>query len=88
MAKGEIGWHAARTGRSEMLLGYLEGKKPLFGSRYRWKDNMSMKTDLKEMGLERAVGLSDMFESWGPWLVLVNAVMNLLILPSRVTVSF
>jgi hypothetical protein len=57
-----------------LLVGKLEGKKPLERLRHRWMDNIKM--DLLEIGLNVVdwIGLAQDRYSWR---ALVNSVMNL-----------
>jgi hypothetical protein len=57
-----------------VLVGKLEGKRPLGRPRRRWKDNIRM--DLQEVGCGGMdwIGLAQDRDTWR---ALVNAVMNL-----------
>jgi hypothetical protein len=52
-----------------IIVGKLEGKKPLGRSRCRWKHNIKM--DLREIGLDWIHRAQDR----DPWRALVNTVM-------------
>ena len=70
--------HVARMGESRgvyrVLVGELEGKRPLGRPRRRWEDNIKM--DLQEVGC-RSVDWIDLAQVRDRWRALVNAVMNL-----------
>ena len=74
--------HVARMGESRrvyrVLVGAYEGKRPLGKPRRRWEDNIKM--DLQEVG---CVGMDwiDLAQNKDSWWALVNAVMNLRVLP-------
>jgi hypothetical protein len=77
--------HVARTGEGRNLyrvsVGKPEGKRPLGRSRRRWEDGIRM--DLRETawgGMERIQQAQDR----DCWWTLVNAVMNLRVLASRI----
>ena len=57
----------------KVLVGKLEGKRPLGRPRRRWEDNIKM--DLKEVGCGGVdwIGLAQDRDRWG---VLVNVIMN------------
>jgi hypothetical protein len=59
-----------------ILVGILEGKRPLGRPRYRWEDNIKM--DLMEIRWE---GMDWIYlaHDRDHWRVLVNTVMNLLV---------
>ena len=57
-----------------VLVGKLEGKKPLGRPRRRWEANI--KTDLQEVGCE-GMDWIDAAQHRDRWRALVNAVMNL-----------
>ena len=61
-------------GAYRVLVGKLEGKRPLGRPRRRWVDNIRM--DLQEVGCGYVdwVGLA---QDWDRWRTLVSAVMNL-----------
>jgi hypothetical protein len=69
--------HVARVGNIRnaynILLGKLEGKKPLRRPRYRWKDNIRI--DVREIGWE-IVDWIHLAQDGDQWLALVNTVMN------------
>ena len=70
--------HVARMGEEteayRVLVGKLEGKRPLGRPRRRWVDNIGM--DLQEVGCGYVywIGLAQDRDRWG---TLVSAVMNL-----------
>jgi len=70
--------HVARMGESRgvyrVLVGRLEGKRPLGRPRRRWEDNI--KLDLQEVGCE-GMDWIDVAQDKDRCLALVNAVMNL-----------
>jgi hypothetical protein len=57
-----------------ILVGKLEGKRPLGRSRRRWEDNI--KTDLRELGWDDTDWI-DVAQDRDQWRALVNTVMNL-----------
>jgi hypothetical protein len=57
-----------------ILVGRLEGKRPLGRPRRRWEDNI--KLDLQEVGCG-GVDWIDMAQDRDRWLAIVNTVMNL-----------
>ena len=57
-----------------VLVGKLEGKRPLGRPRHRWKDNIKM--DLREMGCDLG-GWIALAEDMDQWRAYVRAVMNL-----------
>jgi hypothetical protein len=63
-----------RRNAYRILVGKLEGRRPLGRPRRRWVDNIKMY--LREIGWDGTVwiGLSQDMDQWKP---LVNAVMNL-----------
>jgi hypothetical protein len=69
--------HMARMGESRgvyrVLVGRPEGKRPLGRHRRRWKDNI--KTDLREMGIDRANWIR-LAQDRVQWRAFVNTVMN------------
>jgi hypothetical protein len=70
--------YVARIGEKRnayrILVGNLEGKRPLGRPRRRWGDNI--KIDLREIGW---VGMDwiDLAQDRGQWRALVNTIMNL-----------
>jgi len=71
---GHVARFGERRGVYRVLVGKLEGRRPLGRPRRRWKDNIKM--DLQEAGC----GAMDWIElAWDRdrWRTLVNAVMNL-----------
>jgi hypothetical protein len=69
--------HAARTaerkGAYRVLVGILEGKRPLGRLRRSWEDN---KMDLREVGCG-VMDWKELAQDRNRWWTLVNAVMNL-----------
>jgi hypothetical protein len=57
-----------------ILVGKLEGKRPLGRPRRRWVDNIKM--DLREIGWDGVVWI-DMAQDRDQWRALVNTVLNL-----------
>jgi len=57
----------------KVLVGKLEGRRPLGRSRRRWEDNTKM--DLQEMGW--GIDWIELAHDRDSWRALVNAVMNL-----------
>jgi len=70
--------HVERVGEGRgvyrVLVGKLEGKRPLGRPRRRWEDNI--KIDLQEVGCE-GMDLIELAQDVDRWRALVNAVMNL-----------
>jgi hypothetical protein len=70
--------HVARIGEKRnahrILVGKLEGKRPLGRSRRRWLDNTKM--DLREIVWD-GVDWIDMAQDRDPWRAPVNSVLNL-----------
>ena len=73
-----MGWACGSCGGGEgayrVLVGKLEGKRPLGTPRHRWVDKIRM--DLQEVGCGHVdwIGLAQDRDEWRK---LVNAVMNL-----------
>jgi hypothetical protein len=57
-----------------ILVGNIEGKRPLGRTRRRWVDNM--KLDLREIGWN-GMDCIDLAQDRDQWRALVNTVMNL-----------
>ena len=57
-----------------VLVGKLEGRRPLGGPRRRWEDNIKM--DLREVGCG-CVDWMELAQDRDKWHALVSAVMNL-----------
>ena len=73
--KNEMGWACGEErGVYRVLVGNLEGRRPLGRPRRRWVDNIRM--DLQEVGCGYMdwIGLAQDRDSWR---TLVSAVMNL-----------
>ena len=71
---GHVAHMGERRGMYRVLVGKVEGKRPLGRPRHRWEDNIKM--DLKEVGC----GCKDWIElpkDRDSWRALVNAVMDL-----------
>jgi hypothetical protein len=71
-------FHVAQNGERRnayrILVGKVEGKRPLGKSRRRWVDNIKMK--LREMGWG-GMDWIDLAEDGDQWRDIVNMVMNL-----------
>jgi hypothetical protein len=63
-----------RRGAYSVLVGKLEGKRPIGRPRRRWKDNFRM--DLREIGCE-GVDWIDLPQDRDKWRAVVKAIMNL-----------
>jgi hypothetical protein len=63
-------------GMYRVLVGKLEGKRPLGRPRFRWEDNIKM--DLQEVGCG-SMNWIELVQYRDRWRALVNAVMNLLV---------
>ena len=76
--ENEMGGNVARVGESRsvcrVLVGKLDGKRPLGRPRHRWKNNIKM--DLQEV---RCGGMDwiDLAQDRNGWRALVNELMNL-----------
>jgi len=70
--------HVARMGEERgvyrVLVGTLEGKRPLGRPRRRWVDNIRMDLQMVECGYMDRIGLA---QDRDRWRTLVSAVMNL-----------
>jgi hypothetical protein len=70
--------HAARKRENRnaesILVGMLEGKRPLGRPRRRWMDNIKM--DIREMGWD-GMDWIDLAQDRDQWMALVNTVINL-----------
>jgi len=62
-----------RRGVFRVLVGKLQGKRPLRRRRRRWEDNIEM--DLKEVGCG-CMDWIELVQDRDSWRALVNAVMN------------
>jgi len=71
---GHVARKGDRSGVLKVLVGKLEGKRPLGRPRRRWEDNN--KTYLKEMRCG-VMDWIDLAQDTDRWRALVNAVMNL-----------
>jgi hypothetical protein len=65
-----------RTGAHRVMVGRLEGMRPLARSRHRWDDNI--KVDLQEVRWGGTDWIT-LDQDRGRWRVLVDVVMNLLV---------
>jgi hypothetical protein len=63
-----------KRGVYRVLVGKLEGKKPIGRPRRRWEDNIKM--DLQEVGYW-GMDWIELVQDRDRWRALVNAVMNL-----------
>jgi len=63
-----------RRGIYRVLVGKLEGKRPLRRTRFRWEDNIKM--DLLEVGFG-GMDWIELAQDRDSWRELVNVVMNL-----------
>ncbi|KAJ4449272.1 hypothetical protein ANN_00670 [Periplaneta americana] len=76
--------HVARMGESRngysVLVGRLEGKRPLGRPRHRWEDNIKM--DLREMGYDDREWIN-LAQDRDQWRAYVRAAMNLRVLKSH-----
>jgi len=63
-----------RRGVYRILVGQLEGKRPLRRPRRSWEDNIKM--DLQEVGC-RSMKWIELAKDRDSWRTLVNALMNL-----------
>jgi hypothetical protein len=63
-----------------VLVGKIEGKRPLGTARRRWEDGIKM--DLSDIGL-RGVEWIQLAQDRDRWRAVVNAVMNLRVLVSQ-----
>jgi hypothetical protein len=70
--------HVTRMGEKgnayRILVGKLEGKRPLGRPRRRWEDNIKM--DLREIGWGGMYWIGMALKK-DPWMALMNMVMNL-----------
>ena len=71
---GHVARMGGRRGVYRVLVGELEGKRPLGRPRRRWEDNIKM--DLQEVGC-RSVDWIDLAQVRDRWRALVNVVMNI-----------
>ena len=71
---GHIPHVVERRGVDRILVGKLEGKRPLGIPRHRWKDNIKM--DLQEVGCG-GMHWIELAQDRDRWRVRVNAVVNL-----------
>ena len=62
-----------RRGIYRVLVGKLEGKRPIGRLRHRWEDNI--KVDLQEVGCG-GIDWIELAQDRDRWRALVNAVMN------------
>jgi hypothetical protein len=66
--------YGEKRGVKRILVGRLEGRRPLGRPRHRWEDNIKM--DLQEVGWV-SMDWIELAEDRDSWQALVNAVMNL-----------
>jgi len=73
---GNVARMGEERGVYRVLLGKLEGRRPLGRPRHRWVDNIRM--DLQEVGCDNMdwIGLA---QDGDRWRMLVSVVMNLLV---------
>jgi hypothetical protein len=64
-----------------VLVGKCKRKSPLERPKRRWEDGV--KIDLREIGWEGGVEWIHLAQDRDRWLAVVNAVMNLRVLPAR-----
>ena len=72
--EGHVERMGERRGVYRVLVGKLEGRRPLWRPRRRWKDNIKM--DLQEVGFGR-IDWVELPQDRYRWRTLVSAVMNL-----------
>jgi hypothetical protein len=60
----------------KILVGKPDGKRPLGRPMHRWKDNIKIKMDVREVRLGVWIGFG-WAQDRDQWLALVNMVMNL-----------
>ena len=70
---GHVARMGYRRGVFRVLVGKLQGKRPLRRRRRRWEDNIEM--DLKEVGCG-CMDWIELVQDRDSWRALVNAVMN------------
>jgi hypothetical protein len=73
-------WHAWERNVYKILMGQLEGKRPLRKPRRRWEDGIRM--DLMEIGLG-SVDWIQLAQDRNRWRARINTVMNLRVLAPR-----
>jgi hypothetical protein len=73
---GHVAHMGSRRGVYKVLVGKLEGKRPLGRPRRRWEDNI--KADLQEVGCG-GMDWIQLAQDRDRWRALVNAVMKLLV---------
>jgi hypothetical protein len=75
-----VGWtcgtHGEGRGVYRVLVGTLEGKRPLRKPGHRWEDNIKM--DLREMGIDGASWIQ-LAQDRVQWRAFVNTVINFLV---------
>jgi len=71
---GHVARMGQRRGVYRVLVGKLEGRRPLGRPRRRWEDNIRM--DLREVGCG-GVDWMELAQDRDRWRALVSAVMNL-----------
>jgi hypothetical protein len=75
--EGHVARRGEGTGVYRVLVGKPVGKRPLWGPKRRWEDNI--KIDLQEIGCG-GMDWIEMAQDRDRWRALVNAVMNLRVL--------
>jgi hypothetical protein len=71
---GHVAGMGERRNAYRILVGKLEGRRPLGRPRRRWVNNIKM--DFREIGWD-GMGWIDLTQDRDRWRALVNAVMNL-----------
>jgi hypothetical protein len=71
---GAYSMHVEKRNTYRILVGKLEGKRPLGRPRHRWEDNI--KLDLRKIGWG-GMDWIDLAQDRDQWRALLNTVMNL-----------
>jgi hypothetical protein len=74
---GECNTNGEKRNAYRLLVGKLEGKRPLGSPRRRWEDNIRI--DLREIGWG-GMDWIDLGQDRDQWRALVNTIMNLRVL--------